>query len=79
MEANVKDDGTAKYPEWQKAASLYYQLWGQTDKTFGHQLQTLINERNKFMHNDCNSKSDIYNEQGFLKLFDVVEKLCNLI
>lgn len=79
VETNVKDDGTAKYPEWQKAASLYYQLWGQIDKTFGYQLQTLINERNKFMHNDCNSKSEIYNEQGFLKLFDVVEKLCILI
>lgn len=60
-------------------ASLYYQLWKQTDKSFGYQIQTLINERNKFMHNDCNSKSDIRNEKGYLTLFDAIEKICALV
>ncbi len=79
VEAKTKEKDHVKYPEWQKMASLYYQLWKQTDKSFGYQIQTLINERNKFMHNDCNSKSDIRNEKGYLTLFDAIEKICALV
>ena len=70
---------TAKYPEWQKAASLYYQLWSQADKSFGYQLKFLIDERNKFMHNDSNSRSDIHTEKGYMSLLSVVETMCSFI
>jgi len=79
VEAKTKEKDNVKYPEWQKMASLYYQLWKQTDKSFGYQIKTLINERNSFMHNDCNSNSDIYTEKGYLNLFDVIEKICTLM
>lgn len=79
VEAKNKERDNAKYPEWQKMASLYYQLWKQTDKSFGYQIQTLINERNSFMHNDSTSKSDIHTEKGYLTLFDAIEQICALI
>lgn len=79
VEAKTKEKDNVKYPEWQKMASLYYQLWKQTDKSFGYQIQTLINERNSFMHNDSNNESGIHNEKGYLNLFNAIEKICILI
>lgn len=78
-EAKFSADDKRKFPEWKKAASLYYQLWKQKDKTFGYKLQWLINERNKFMHNDCEKQSIIHSEKGYLELFDVITTMCSYL
>lgn len=79
VEAKTNGEKTSKYPEWQKTASLYYQLWRQTDKSFGYQLQALINERNKFIHNDSSKNSPIHSEKGYLDLLEIIVTICNFI
>ena len=79
VEMVAKEDENVKYPEWQKAASLYYQLWHQNDMSFGYRLKELINERNRFMHNDCPKNSLVHTQEGYMRLFDVIETLCDLL
>ena len=79
IETKTSGEASSKYPEWQKMASLYYQLWGQTNKAFGYQLQTFINERNKFMHNESNKNSPIHSETGYLDLLEVIVTICSFI
>lgn len=79
VESKFTDDDKRKFPEWKKMACLYYQLWRQTDKKFGYRVQTLINERNKFMHNETDKRSDIHSEKGYLELLEIVSTICNLI
>ena len=79
VEAKFTEDDKRKFPEWKKLAALYYQLWKQEDKSFGYKIQSLINERNKFMHNDIDKKSIIQTELGYIQLFDVVKTICGFI
>ena len=72
-------DRKEKYPEWKKLSSLYYQLWKQDDKNWGYKVQQLINERNKFMHNENDNKSIIHTETGYLALLDVIYAICSFI
>ncbi len=72
-------DRKDKYPEWKKLSSLYYQLWGQEDKSWGYKVQLLINERNKFMHNESDKKSSIHTEAGYLELLEVINTVCGFI
>lgn len=79
VETTFSDDDDKKFPEWKKLASLYYQLWKQSDKTFGYKVQQLINDRNKFMHNKCGKNSPINSESGYLELFKVITAICHFI
>ncbi len=79
VESKFSDDDKRKFPEWKKMAVLYYQLWKQEDKSFGYKIQSLINERNKFMHNESDKKSIIHTESGYLQLFDVLRTICSFI
>ena len=75
------EDKKKKFPEWKKIASLYYQLWKQSDKSFGYRIQQLIDDRNKLMHNDTNERKspDLYNEKGYMKLLGDIALICNFI
>jgi hypothetical protein len=79
VESQFTEDDKRKFPEWKKLAVLYYQLWKQEDKSFGYKVQFLINERNKFMHNEIDKKSIIHTELGFIQLFEVVKTICSFI
>ncbi len=79
VESQFTEDDKRKFPEWKKLAVLYYQLWKQEDKSFGYKVQSLINERNKFMHNEIDKKSIIQTESGYIQLFDVVKTICSFI
>lgn len=79
VEAEFTEDDKRKFPEWKKLACLYYQLWKQEDKSFGYKVQSLINERNKFMHNEADKKSKIYTENGYLELLDIIVTVCNFV
>jgi CheY-like chemotaxis protein len=74
------------YPQWKKIASLYYQLWNGTDVSFGKEVQQLIEKRNAFIHNDKTTlnktdsqrrkiHTDIYREDGFIRLFQAVKTI----
>lgn len=74
------------YPQWKKIASLYYQLWNGTDASFGKEVQHLIEKRNAFIHNDKATlnktdsqhkkiHTDIYREDGFIRLFQTVKTI----
>ena len=69
-------DRKDKYPEWKKLASLYYQLWKQEDKKWGYNVQILINERNKYMHNEIDRNSKIHTELGYMELLDLLCDIC---
>lgn len=73
------DDDKKKFPEWKKMAALYYQLWNQTNKSFGYRVKSQIEERNKFMHNESDLKSDIHSEVGYLNLFETIQEICSFI
>lgn len=71
------------YPQWKMLASIYYQLLKGTDKQFGANVQTLIDMRNVFVHNDkktLNRKGyrDIFNSSGYTRLFNVIYQLIEL-
>ena len=81
---------TNKPPEWRKLAGIYFQLWNGKDHTFIHDLSVLITKRNGFVHNDKSildirdtdkkgntiyPNHDIYTANGFIKLYDHIEKL----
>lgn len=81
---------TNKPPEWQKLAGIYFQLWNGKDHTFIHDTYLLIKKRNGFLHNDklildkketdkkgntIYPNHDIYTANGFIKLYDHIEKL----
>lgn len=72
-------DKKEKYPEWKKAASIYYQLWQQVDLKFGEKLQSLIEQRNYYMHNDPRLSNDINTPVPYLELMDVVVEMCSNI
>jgi CheY-like chemotaxis protein len=74
------------YPQWKKIASLYYQLWNGKDVRFGKEVQHLIEKRNAFIHSDRATlykigplhkmiHTDIYREEGFLRLFQAVKTI----
>lgn len=74
------------YPQWKKIASLYYQLWNGADVSFGKEVQQLIEKRNAFIHNDKTTlnktdsqrrkiHTDIYREDGFIRLFQAVKTI----
>ena len=74
------------YPQWKKIVSLYYQLWNGTDVSFGKEVQHLIEKRNAFIHNDKTTlnktdsqrrkiHTDIYREDGFIRLFQAVKTI----
>jgi len=87
--SNTNTDVTGdKPPEWQKFAGIYFQKWSETDNNFIQNVRSLITKRNGFIHNDLrildkknNSgfyiNHDIYEPNGFIKLFDYVKKICN--
>ncbi|MBQ5936394.1 MAG: response regulator transcription factor [Bacteroidaceae bacterium] len=75
-----------EYPQWKKVASLYYQLWNGTDISFGKEIKQLIEKRNAFIHNDKDTlnktdsqrkkiHTDIYREDGFIRLFQAVKTI----
>ena len=74
------------YPQWKKIASLYYQLWNGADVSFGKEVQNLTEKRNAFIHNDKVTlnktdyqrkkiHTDIYREDGFIRLFQAVKTI----
>lgn len=79
VESPFTEDDKWKFPEWKKLAVLYYQLWKQEDKSFGYKVQSLINVRNKFMHNEIEKRSIIQTELGYIQLFDVIKTICSFI
>lgn len=79
VESKFSDEDKRKFPEWKKISCLYYQLWKQEDKMFGYKVQKLINERNKFMHNESNKNSQIHSESGYFELLDIVKTICHFI
>ncbi len=79
-----------KPPEWQKLAGLYFQIWNGQDHELVQKLYQLITKRNGFVHNDkkildrANANGDfvnhdIYEPQGFVKLFDVIKKILSYL
>lgn len=76
---HFSEDDKRKFPEWKKLAVLYYQLWKQEDKSFGYKVQSLINVRNKFMHNEIDKRSILQTESGYIQLFDVIKTICSFI
>ncbi len=78
-ENDYSEEDKKKFPEWKKTASLYYQLWKQTDTSFGYKVQSQISERNKFMHNESEQKSDIHSEKGYLNLFETIQEIISFI
>lgn len=79
IESCITDEDRKKFPEWKKIATLYYQFWGQNDKMFGYKVQSLINERNKYMHNESKKNSPIHSETGYLELMDVIVTISSFI
>ena len=76
-----------KPPEWQKFAGIYFQKWSETDNNFIQNVRSLITKRNGFIHNDLRIldkknhsgfyiNHDIYEPNGFIKLFNCVKKIC---
>lgn len=77
----------AKPPEWKKIAGLYRQKWKQTDFEFIRKLYPFIQKRNGFVHNsktildkknenyDFYFNHDIYNELGFIDLYQYIKKI----
>jgi CheY-like chemotaxis protein len=78
-----------KVPEWIKFAGLYFQKWEQTNHLFIKNIYDLINKRNWFIHKDEKlnfqyqngnyPNHDIYSPDGFIKLFESVEKTINFL
>ncbi|MBL0065537.1 MAG: hypothetical protein IPP38_11110 [Bacteroidetes bacterium] len=79
-----------KPPEWQKFAGVYFQKWLKTDNNFIQTIYFLITKRNGFIHNDSGIldkkdsagnylNHDIYNPNGFLKLFECIKVICNYL
>lgn len=79
-----------KPPEWVKFAGLYFQKWSKKDNAFIENVQSLIKKRNGFVHNnkgilDSKNRSnqylnrDIYTPDGFIKLFESIKKIINLL
>ena len=80
------------YPQWKKISSIYYQLLNGTDLEFGVEIQNLIEKRNAFIHNDKQLLSktkliggkwikihqDIFNKNGFVRLFNAIKELTSL-
>ena len=81
------------YPTWKQICSIYYQLLKGKDPFFGSKVFHLIEARNAFIHNDKKKQNvmiwvnrekktiykDIYNQNGFLRLFDIIYNLIELI
>ena len=79
-----------KPPEWQKIAGLYFQKWHKIDHNFVQNVYFLIQKRNGFVHNDKSIldkqngagkyvNHDVFNQQGFINLFDSIVILLNLL
>jgi hypothetical protein len=79
-----------KPPEWQKFAGIFFQKWLQTDGKFIKKVYSLINKRNGFIHNDTSIldkkdhagnylNHDIFEPNGFIKLFDCINDIINFL
>ncbi|MFZ4412585.1 MAG: hypothetical protein ACOYOV_05845 [Bacteroidales bacterium] len=79
-----------KPPEWQKFAGLFFQKWNQSNSNFIRELIFLIKKRNGFVHNDKRIldktdkfgnliNHDIYNSNGFIKLFELVKQIIEFL
>ena len=76
-------------PQWKMMASIYYQLLGGDDESFGAEIQNLIEKRNAFMHNDENILNtnvngvyihhNLYNKDGYIKLYNAIKQVISLI
>jgi len=68
-------------PEWQKLAGLYFQSWKGQNHEFVNETYHLIKYRNGFLHNDKKIKEsnikfqDIYNQKGFINLFEKIKEI----
>ncbi len=68
-----------KPPEWQKIVGIWKQLWNQPKDSSISSIYKLIQMRNHFIHNDTSLDTDIYNKNGFDKLFNVVYAILEAI
>jgi len=78
-----------KPPEWKKFAGIYFQKWQKSDHDFIKTIYFLIRKRNGFVHNvesilnkqknGLYLNRDIYEPDGFKKLFDCVKKIINYL
>lgn len=76
-------------PQWKMMASIYYQFLGGDDESFGAEIQNLIEKRNAFMHNDENTLNtningvyihhNLYNKDGYVKLYNAIKQVISLI
>lgn len=76
-------------PQWKMMASIYYQFLDGDDDSFGARIQNLIEKRNAFMHNDVSTLNanvngvyihhDLYNKDGYVKLFNTIKQVVTLI
>ena len=81
------------YPTWKRICSIYYQLLHGKNPFFGSKVFHLIETRNAFIHNNKKDQNrririnqeekpiykDIYNKDGFVRLFDTIYELIVLI
>lgn len=81
------------YPTWKRISSIYYQLLNGKDPFYASRTFHLIETRNAFIHNDKLKQNkeiwlksgkraiykDIYNKDGFVRLFDTIYELIVLI
>ena len=86
---DAKTSSLNDYPTWKRICSIYYQLLNGKDPFYGSRTFHLIEARNAFIHNDKlkqNKKiwlngeeraiyKDIYNNDGFERLFDTIYEL----
>jgi len=56
---------------WRKIASIYFQLYGGTDKEFGEKVRVLINMRNEYIHPNNGIKPDI-TRNNIIDLFNTI-------
>ncbi|MCI6168568.1 MAG: response regulator [Muribaculaceae bacterium] len=90
---DTKTPSLNDYPTWKRISSIYYQLLNGKDPFYGSRTFHLIEARNAFIHNDKlkqNEKirlkgekkaiyKDIFNKDGFVRLFDTIYELIVLI
>lgn len=58
-------------PVWMRVSSIYYQLYGGSDLTFGSKVKKLINLRNKYIHPKDGRKPTI-TSANFIELFETM-------
>ena len=90
---DTKTPSLNDYPTWKRICSIYYQLLNGKKPFFGSKVFHLIETRNAFIHNNKEDQNkririnqeekliykDIYNKDGFVRLFDTIYELIVLI